>query len=681
MKKGKLLKALISFVITAASIISASAADTGFVTWEDLRSIDFEAATIPSGIGIEGANWNVADNGSAKGFLSVKGKQNEWSKVRIRGFEDSADNKYTSLEFKVMLDEMVHDYAFSMRDTAQVNTGTNWVPGYAMGYCYFDKNGKFVYTKKSATGIANNYEDEGTYGEEYFGVSEKTYAADTWYTVKMVADKVSKQTSFYVDGEYIGQTTKWDSNVETGTVGALVIEGTHIDTALSEIYVDDVKVKSADTIAANYNTAVNYDFENTKPSVTAGSMTDGAYTYNQAWYSYITIANDKISGAKSSDVAILSMDIYNSEIKRNYTYQLKSADETPVNLAAFFFDSYGNFVMVRNHAMAETTDYKTADEYGTYFTLYPGCVAEKWYNVTVVIDRTTKISKVYLDGNYVGESWGNDSNPAIKNNSECVIKQLAIREIASTEKPMKLDNLNLSYPASETEISKMVVFCADGTSYECPTTEKISMKAEKIELYFENGTPDYTTVSSSYMGCTYKDSENTTKWLSSIMSYDEERNVVVIDIKERLSRDTSYNFYAYLKGNDGLEMPWYSAQFTTKSADGIYVDYFKLVDAQGNAVDTSNLKTGDVVYADVSVMNYTDKAQDIVFVMNSCDGNRLSAVDFGGGVMGAGESIKFDETSENPIMITIGDEKKLSLNGYIWESFETLEPLADYFKF
>ncbi len=139
--------------------------------------------------------------------------------------------------------------------------------------CFFDSNGRFVYsTRCAAVSASYDYENKDDYDIQYFGASDILYEAQKWYNLCFVINKEERRTDFYIDNIFIGSTAEWQSE-SNGVLSKIIFYG--ISNNGNYLYIDNIK---SGVLNTKYYATVNGNCGEADSRVVIQVLKDG-YTY------------------------------------------------------------------------------------------------------------------------------------------------------------------------------------------------------------------------------------------------------------------------------------------------------------------------------------------------------------------------------------------------------------------
>ncbi len=162
--------------------------------------------------------------------LHFQGASDWQSYISFTDFEDFSSQRKTIISMDVYLGGLSHDYNFFFMDET----------GKKVGVCFFNSAGNFLYVKTSVSNWDDN-ENVEDYSTMYFGAYSGVVEDGSWNQLTLVVDKDTKSTTYYLNGEKIGVTTRW----ETGANGEVIDEVRLLSTASGSdtyIRVDNIRI-------------------------------------------------------------------------------------------------------------------------------------------------------------------------------------------------------------------------------------------------------------------------------------------------------------------------------------------------------------------------------------------------------------------------------------------------------
>lgn len=299
----------------------------------------------------------------------------------------------------------------------------------------------------------------------------------------------------------------------------------------------------------------------------------------------------------------------------------------------------------------------------------------EWAKVKFVIsdNNGSYTSKLYIDGNYVGEVTNVNGNQ--KTNLFRGIRFVAVvtETVTSYTDLVYFDNFEFSSTATTEKVSKVRVYNRDGEEFGMLSND-IKATANKADVFFSGA------IDSSAAVVLLTDTDGNTITTSNHV-YDANENKLSVTFDKLLKVGTEYTLSVTGMTNSENAAVEYSAKFTTSNEEEFEV-VTSLVDADGNEItDIAGLQTGDKVYVKAQVLNTTSQPKTVVLSAVTYNDSAMSDVGIQEFTVDTSETLVIDNSTETKVFAEVKDTTELNISAFTWNSFKEIKPLIPAVKY
>lgn len=331
---------------------------------------------------------------------------------------------------------------------------------------------------------------------------------------------------------------------------------------------------------------------------------------NESGSTYLRFeSSGKWTDDASQDRVIVEFDVSLPEIKRSadilFLVNAKSVGQC-------FFDSYGRFVMVSGDGFDSKED--TKEEYSEKHIVYE-LVADtnKWYTLSVCIDKKAKTIDYYIDDNLAGQTAWTEN---IENAKLSAIRVKANPDLADS-RAIDFDNFSIAHTMSTDSVSKMRLFSSNGESWG-PLASDVIPTVSDGRLEFSCDI-DFASVQDEDI--VISDGSATVP----VSVTDCGSNYVTFTVDRFMKAGCDYTITVQnISSLKGVVMAPYKATFKTSNRKAVDVDNFRLENAEGNEiVSLSDIPAGSTITLKADILNSTDNDVTVRPVLTEVKDNIL----------------------------------------------------------
>lgn len=374
------------------------------------------------------------------------------------------------------------------------------------------------------------------------------------------------------------------------------------------IITDSDHVKSVDTGINGYGTAIEYE------------MTMKEINGVQSIYYFRNEAGANTFVPDTSKTKIVhSIDVMRPELKRTIRINIlmgkdKAGDS---GVGQFFLDSYGNLVMLNGSGDWWSSDDldDVNNKYSSKHTVYhAGMQANKFYNLTWVVDTVAETVSYFVDGNHAATvNWRKDFKGKGLNYYSGLRYQSgntdnALKKYCDGRK-IYFDNFKIGYPLSTEKLTSFRLVDRFGNTY-AAKDEAVRKDIRKLCLNFSGKLNE----DQSTAVITLSDGQTTQNLAGTI--YDKK---IEVDFENSLKGNTNYVLnVSGVKNASGDEIKAYTNSFTTMEQGEFVIEEYKLTDGAGNELTTVTPGASAKLY--VKAINTTDEDITVKASINAYSG-------------------------------------------------------------